>query len=443
MSTFESEVGTTAGELAVAGDRRIPRSSVASWVTYDLANTIFSMGIVSVLFPNFVRGMVGKETGDIYVGNITAVSMAIIFFVSPLLGALTDRARRRIPFLITSTLTCVALTAFMGHGGLVATVILFVLANVAYQAGLQFYDALLPEVSTEENRGRIGGLGVAIGYLGSYIALGVGFLLIHSNMRFTVTAVMFLLFALPAFFFVKERGNPDPRPFQPGAIIDATKQTLRTLKNSDEFPGLLRFLIGRAFYTDSINTVITMMFIFTQSVAETTMGLTEKQSEPYAYRVMFIAVTFAILGGYAWGVLSDRIGPKRTLDLVLISWMCIFGAAAAVAFFGLPILALYLVACAAGASLGGVWAADRPLMLRLTPPDRIGEFYGLYGMVGRFSAITGPFLWGMVLLLSTRNGLSVVQGQGIALLTLLAMIVVSFWILRSVSDTPRNWPVRA
>jgi MFS transporter, UMF1 family len=98
------------------------------------------------------------------------------------------------------------------------------------------------------------------------------------------------------------------------------------------------------------------------------------------------------------------------------------------------------VAAMAGIALGGVWSADRPYMLRLTPPDRIGEFYGLYGMVGRFSAVSGPILWGLVMYIALQwLGLPPLTGQALAILTLLGMIVVSILILRKVTDEPRDW----
>ncbi|HEX5692627.1 MAG TPA: MFS transporter, partial [Roseiflexaceae bacterium] len=192
--------------------RKIPLISVASWVLYDLANTIFSMAVVSLYFSLWIRDRVGTDRVDGVYGLTTAISMALIFIASPMLGALSDQARRRMPFLVVSTVICVIFTALLGQGGLYGTLALFVVANVAYQAGLQFYDALLPEVSTEENRGWIGGIGVGIGYLGSYIGVGVGLIMLSvygfpTEALFPVVAVLFLLFALPCFFFVRERGN--------------------------------------------------------------------------------------------------------------------------------------------------------------------------------------------------------------------------------------------
>jgi MFS transporter, UMF1 family len=253
--------------------RVIPKRAVASWILYDLANTIFSMGVVSLYFSLYVRDQVGAQQADRVYGVITAVSMGIIFIVSPLLGAMTDRARRRMPFLVWSTIICCGCTALIARGPYQVSALLFVVANAAYQAGLQFYDALLPEVSTEENRGRIGGLGVGLGYLGSYIAVGIGLLLGTQDkpLLFTIIAVVFMVLAVPCFIFVKERGNPNPKPvFGLRMIQESTAQTMATLRGGKAYPGLLRFLVGRVFYTDAINTVISYMSLYTVNVAIST-----------------------------------------------------------------------------------------------------------------------------------------------------------------------------
>jgi UMF1 family MFS transporter len=415
---------------------QITRRAVTGWVLYDLANTIFSMGVISLLFPLWVRDAVGPEKADARYGVITAISMGIIFLLSPLLGAMTDRARNRMPFLMISTVICVALTTLLGRGPFVMTAVLFIIANAAYQAGLQFYDALLPEVSTPENRGRIGGIGVGVGYFGSYIAVGLSiFVKTESKpLLFTLYAIAFLLFSIPCLLFVKERGNPT-RPINFAAMVDSLRGTYDALRHSQKFPGLLRFLIGRVFYTDAINTVINIMVLYTVNVAIAS-GLSKDAGEGRAKLIMLFAITFAIAGGFAWGWLADKIGPRRTLRHVLHFWMGIFVLAALVGILKLPLLFMFIVAALAGFALGGVWAADRPFMLRLTPPDRIGEFYGLYGMVGRFSAITGPIIWAIVTSALIKGGATPLMAQGIAVLVLLVLVIVSYVILRPVSDEP-------
>src|SRR4029453_11420195 len=198
-----------------------------------------------------------------------------------------------------------------------------------FHGGPQFFDAPLPEVSTDENRGRIGGLGVGLGYLGSYVAVGIGLLLGTQDkpILFTIIAAVFLVLAIPCFIFVKERGNPDPKPiFGLRMIQESTAQTIATLKGGKAYPGLLRFLIGRVFYTDAINTVISYMSLYTVNVAIST-GLSQTDGEQQAQFVLLSAITFAVIGGFAWGWLVDRIGPKRTLDLVLYLWVLTFSIA--------------------------------------------------------------------------------------------------------------------
>ena len=420
----------------------IRKRAVVSWILYDLANTIFSMGVVSVYFSLYVREAVGSQRADSVYGIITALSMGIIFIISPLLGAMTDRAPRRMPFLAWSTLACCACTALFARGAFAVSAVLFIVANAAYQAGLQFYDAMLPEVTTEENRGRVGGIGVGVGYLGSYIAVGIGLLFATMDyaLYFTIVAAAFMVFAIPCLVFVRERGNPHPRPiFGWQMITESTKQTLDTLRQGHRYPGLLRFLLGRVFYTDAINTVIAFMSLYTANVAVST-GLSPSEGKAQAGLVMLSAISFAVVGGFVWGWIVDRIGPKRTLNIVLSLWMATFVLAAAIGLLRLPIVYLYVVAGLAGIALGGVWSADRPYMLRLTPPDRVGEFYGLYGMVGRFSAITGPVLWAATTYIAVeRCGLAELTGQGWAIVTLLLMVVVSFVILRQVTDEKRDW----
>jgi len=156
--------------------------------------------------------------------------------------------------------------------------------------------------------------------------------------------------------------------------------------------------------------------------------------------VMMVAITFAVLGGFFWGWLVDRIGPKRTLDIVLWLWVATFVGAAMMGILSLPMPLFFVIASSAGVALGGVWSADRPLMLRLTPPDRIGEFYGLYGMVGRFSAITGPIIWAIVAKITIESGwMAPARGQGIGVIVLMFLVLLASWILRGVTDEKRDW----
>jgi MFS transporter, UMF1 family len=405
---------------------------VISWVLYDLANTIFAMGVVSVYFPLWIRERVGAEDADAWYGLVTALSTGIIFLVAPIFGAMTDRARRRMPFLTASTLLCVTMTLFLGRIGLWPSIIAFIVANMAFLAGLQVYDVLLTEVSAPTNRGRVGGIGVAIGYLGSFISLGLGLVLGNQNkpLLFFLFGVTFLLFSIPCFVFVKERENPSPGSiFNFQVLRGAISSTIQSIRDARHYPGLMRFLIGRIFYTDAINTVIAVMALYTVNVA-VQHGFAEIDAQKLSNIVLMTAILFSIAGGFFWGWLTDRVGPQKALMAVLMLWIAVFALAAFVGIFRFPIYFLYLVASGAGFALGGIWSADRPFMFQLSPKERIGEFFGLYSMVGRFSAITGPVLWAMTTHISIRwFGLDPLRGQGISILVLMAMVIAGAAIL--------------
>jgi len=389
------------------------------------------MNIVSLYFTLWVVNVMGGTDGHYGIAN--GASMAVILILSPLLGALTDQTPRRMPFLIVATIICVGFTAILGSVGLTTSLIAFALANIGYQAGLQFYDALLPEVSTEENRGRISGIGIGVGYLGSFLGVTIGGIILAGvdalpiaeqttkyTTVFQISALLFLLFAIPAFIFIDERRREE-KSFDLAAVRAAARQVGETARSVREFPGLTRFLIGRFFYTDAVNTVILFMGVYVSNE----IGFTSQE----VTRVLLIAISCAFIGGVLFGRVVDRIGPKKTLDLVLTIWIIVFIWTATLGLARLPGALFWPAACLAGIALGGTWAADRPLMLRLTPPDRIGEFYGLYGMVGRFAAITGPLIWALV---ADWIGL----GRPAAVLTLLVGVLIAYTILRPLSDTP-------
>lgn len=419
------EAADEAARVAALGRRRL---STVSWIIYDLANTIFSLNIVSLYFSLWVVNVMGGK--DVLYGNANSLSMALVLVTAPLAGALSDQLPRRVPLLIASTLICITLTLFLGSTGLMASLVIFVAATYFYEVGLIFYDSLLPEVSDEHNRGRIGGIGIGVGYLGSVVGLGTGLVVLHLSANdyplvFKCTAVLFLLFALPAFVFIRERPR---RVTRRGLFVfrEAFAELHVTLQRARSYPDIGRFLVGRVFYADAANTLIVFMGIFVTNE----LGFSATQAQV----VLLIGILTAVVGGIAWGFVVDRIGPKRALDYILGLWMIVLTLAAAIPLLHWPSQLFWLVAAVAGMTLGGTWAADRPYMLRLAPPRYIGQFYGLYSMVGRFSSVIGPLLWGIIV---NRLG----WGRPIAVLSLVVMIVISFAILRGVSDRRREWSV--
>ncbi len=424
--SVEVEPPHLAGPAAAADAAPAPRRAVWSWVLYDLANTIFSINIVSFHFSLWV--VEDQNATDAHFMLANSLAMGLMFFSAPVLGALSDRTPRRLPLLITTTLSCCALTSLLGTGGLFPSLAIFVLANYLYQGGLIFYDTLLPSVSTDENRGRVGGLGVAVGYLGSVVGIAIGLTVnaLYEDGRvliFRLTALAFLIFALPCFFFVRERPRPDATGFTFTAVREAVASVRVALGRVRRYRDLKHFLIGHLLYADAANTAIASMGIY----ATQEIGFTDQQAQ----LILFAGVVGAIAGGLVLGRLVDQIGPKRTLYRVLAAWLVTLLAIAAIAYFDLPRGLFWGVAVLAGVALGGTWTADRPFMLRLTPPEYLGQFYGLYSMVGRFAAVLGPLSWALVV-----DVLDL--GRPFAVVILAVFIAVAFIVLLPVDDRRRT-----
>jgi UMF1 family MFS transporter len=409
--------------LTPSGKARVP----AAWALYDFANTIFSFAVVSGAIGLWLTedAQFGERDGNFTLSLAIVISVGLNAIVSPILGALSDKGGKRLPFLLAFTVLCIAATAFIADVGATGGVILFIVANFAYQAALIYYDATLKTVSRPETRGRLSGIGVGIGYCGTIFAglfmLAFG---VPVEDRFFVAAVLFAIFAVPIFVFVKESG-PIGRVTM-ADVVGSLAQLRTSVAHAREVPGLLRFLVGRFFYSDAVNTIIVVMSVVTTRAK----GL----SDQAALAVLLLLTVVAIFASFGWGRLVDRLGPRRTLMIVLASWAVGLVLGAISLSVDGPIgLGMFLIAGAIlGSGLGGVQVADRVLMVRLSPPQRIGEFFGLYGLVGKGSQVIGQLLYGLTLLLFFDTlGVGAYQ---LAVLTLLGTMLLGAWILRPVDD---------
>lgn len=364
------------------------RLSLFSWALYDLANTTFSLNVVSRYLPLLVVQDLGGR--DIEVSAAYSSSMVIVALGSPFLGAWSDQRGNRLPFLVIFTAGTILLTALMGVAdGKLLLLLLFASANFFYQGALVFYDALLPAIATEEERGWASGLGVALGYVG---AIGSLYLVAPFAERgggqaaFLPTAALFLLFAAPCFVFVRERREAASRigEGRRGWILAGVQEVRDTLHRLRDYPCVVRFLLSRFLYTDAINTVILFMGVFAVALG----GFESRE----VTALFALSTLCAVVGALAQGFLVDRFGAGRPLIGALLLWVATLLLAAG---FGGPVV-MWVVGPMAGVGLGATWTADRVMLLKLAPAERLGQFYGFYGMVGRFAAVFGPLVWGVL-----------------------------------------------
>jgi MFS transporter, UMF1 family len=401
----------------------------ASWALYDFANTIFSYAIVSTAIGLWLTdpGRFGQAGGQLLQGVAIAVSVGLNAIVSPVLGALSDRGGRRLPFLFFFTALCIVPTLLIGFSPALVGVLLFIVANFGYQAALIYYDATLATVSYPSTRGRLSGIGVAIGYMGTiFVALLLILLDASVEQIFIIAGILFAVFALPIFVFVREPGTSEPR-ITAGDVARSLGQLRRTIEHAREVPGLLRFLLGRFFYSDAVTTLIVVMSV----IAVRGMGFTTQQF----IAISLMLTVIAILASFGWGWLTDRVGPRKALIAVLASWTVgLFLGLIALGFPGtLPGSAVFIAAGAIlGSGLGGVQVADRVFMVRLSPPARLGEFFGIYGLVGKASQVIGALVYGLIVffLVDELGNLA----YQLAVLSLLGTMLIGLWLVWPVSD---------
>lgn len=399
------------------------RRSVAGWILYDFANVIFATNILSITFPIWVVDKAGASDG-LY-GLVNGASMALVFALAPLLGVALDRIPRRVPLLVISTLVACASIAAIGTGGVATALVLFFAGNAVFQLGVIVYDSLLPTVSTVERRGRLSGLGIAAGFAGSVVGvlLGVVVLAIDGDgepLVFRLTALLFLVAAVPCFLWVREPSHPAAKASWRADVralwleVRATRAFLRGQ------PRLQRFLLGRLAYTDAANTMVAFLGIY----ATKELGFGD-----LAVQLLFLSgILIGPLGAIAAGRMTDRIGPFATLRRSLLVWLAVFTLAAGVPLLRLPTALFWGIAPLAGIALGATPTSDRPALIAIAPPAQFGRAMGLFAMVGRFSSVTGPLVWAAIV-----AGLG--WGRPVAVSTLAVAMLFAWWWLGPLTES--------
>ncbi|MDC0606206.1 MFS transporter [Acidimicrobiia bacterium] len=397
----------------------VAKKSLYSWLFFDLANTVYAFVIPGLYFSVWLVTEQGWT--DQSLGFATSGAMVIVAILGPWVGARSDGSQGKKPMLLITTLICIVATFLLGTFDVNISVLFFIVSLIGFNLGSVVYDALLVSVSTPTNRGRISGMGVAFGYLGSLLGFGVATLLQNYGYSyveiFRSVAVMFLIFSLPAFIFIKEKKVSNKKSTI--KITESISLVIKSWKHSTQYPGLTRFLVGRFFYADAINTLISGL-LAVYLVEE--VGLSPSDSQ----NLLGLAIIISIIGGYVFGKAADIYGPRKLTLISLVCWMLSLSIAIIATEFD-QLWLIYVTGVLGGFNIGGIFAVDRVFMTRLSPEKHLGEFYGLYSTVGRFATILGPLLWGFVV-----NTLGL--GRNPAMGVLIILLAISFYIIKGVSD---------
>lgn len=367
------------------------KKQVISWCLFDFANSSYSAVIAAVVFQvYYINVIVGNAdgSGDLWWGRAISLSMLVVSLSSPFLGGIADYAGRTKGLLAVYTLACVVAIAgfcLLSPGMVFLGFALIVLANIGMEGGLVFYNSFLPRIAAADHQGRVSGWGFGVGYAGSIISLLIALPFAQAG-RFEfiwlMVAAFFALFSLPAFLFLPHDNPTGLSAVQAG--INGSRNALKTLREIWGRTEPRKFLIAYLIYEDGVNTVI----VFSSSLAATTFGF--MQTELIG---LYLAVQItALAGAFLLAKPTDTWGPKKVVMFSLLLWTVV-GIAA---YFVQTKTGFWLVACIAGLGLGTVQAGTRAFFTQFVPAGKEAEYFGVYSLVGKSSAILGPLVFGTV-----------------------------------------------
>lgn len=404
-----------------------------SWAFYDWANSAFFTIILTFVFAHYFSVSVVQDevAGTRSWGNIVGVAGIIVAILAPVLGAIADQSGRRKPWLITFTLLCVASTAMLWsitpeQGQFWSAALWVGLGILGAEFAFIFYNAMLPDMASDERMGRWSGWGWGLGYVGGIVSLVValyGFIEAdaslfnldrdaaeHVRATFVLVAIWYLVFSLPVFFFA-----PD-RPSTGLGMVAATRAGLRQLKDSlaqvRQYSDIVRFLIARMLYTDGLATIFTFGGIY----AAGSFGMNATEVLQFAIALNVTAGLGAL--GFSW--IDDAIGGRNTILLSL-------------AGLGSSALAILLVDTATGfwvwgmilgIFVGPLQSASRSHLARVAPAHLQTQMFGLFAFSGKATAFAGPLLVGWV---TTATG-----SQRWGMSTILIFLVIGFVLMLTV-----------
>ena len=394
------------------------RKEIWSWCFYDFGNSAFTTLVITFIYSTYFTKAIAENEidGTFLWSQAIAITAVIVSLLSPILGAIADKGGYRKIFLALTTYISIGATAllfFPIKGQILFALILVVIANVNFELGGVFYNAYLPEIVSRKKIGRISGIGWGAGYLGGLLAMlvaMVGFVSPdvpwfgldidtgeHIRATNVLVAAWFFIFTLPAILYLKEKKVESANRI--GIVVLNSIQALKkTFQEIKIYKNTVRFLISRLIYNDGLVTI----FAFGAIYASGTFGFTFNEIMIFGIVLNIAAGSGAFLMGY----IDDVIGGKLTIQISLIGLMI----AVLLAVFANSKLLFWVSGIIVGLFAGPNQSASRSLMGRLTPPDKINEFYGFFAFSGKLTSFLGPMLLGIFTkyFSSQRYGVAVV-----------------------------------
>lgn len=384
-----------------------------SWALYDWANSAYSMTITSTILPLYFKGIYTDSGGSAamstaYWGYANSIGTLIIAILAPILGTIADYKGYKMKFFNLFFIIGVTFTGFLA---MVPTTLwslllfFYILNSMGFSGSNIFYDAFLVDVTTEERMDEVSTMGYALGYIGSTIPFIICMAIVilaqysiipistaaASKISFVLTAVWWGVNTIPMIKNVKQIHGID---VEPNPILNSFRRLQNTLGNIKKHRKAFIFLLSYFFYIDGVNTIITMATSYGSD-----LGISNTSLLIILLLTQFIAFPFSIL----YGSLANKYNGKKMLYIGVITYIfiCIY------AYFIRTAIDFWILAMLVGSSQGGIQALSRSYFGKLVPKEKANEFFGFYNIFGKFAAIIGPFLVGIVTQITGRSNYGV------------------------------------
>ena len=402
---------------------------ILSWALYDFSNTIFSANIVTLFFPQYITETIGQDAqseqiASTLIAYASSIAAILLIVLSPSYGVYIDRTKKRKQWILLGTLIIFVGLCLMGviadqssdrllFGIPMMTlfvIVIFTVIKFVYNSSLVFYDAMMTDIAHKSKHSIVSGFGVALGYMGTLF--GVFFIMFfigtdEAHKTFIPTAILFLLFSIPLFLFTKE---PKTENTSQDNKWLGYAEIIKTFKLAKNYPAIYIFLAVYFFLNDALATAISMM----QPYATTVIGFTTDEF----IGVFLIATVFSVIGAFSFGLIAQKITSIYALVIVMFILMI----ALIIASIPLPKEVFYLCAILFGIAMGSIWVISRTLIIELAPGEHVGQFFGLFSMSGKLSAVVGPFLYGTITWVFSEQG---AVASRYAILSLLVMSIIA------------------
>lgn len=384
------------------------------WILYDVGNSAFVLLVATILpiYFNYLAGRGGLSDVDAmaYWGYGVSVSTLIVAVIGPVLGTVADTQGYKKPIfticMMTGVLGCAALSLPVSW---IVFLAIFVIAKVGYSASLIFYDAMLSDVTTPERMDQVSSQGYAWGYIGSCIPFLISLLFVlgYETVGITMPAAMTIAFFINAGWWLLVT-VPLLRTYEQKHGIKKQDRVVREsfLRLGRLMGGIRKnkkiflFLVSFFFYIDGVYTIIEMATAYGSAIGLDTQGLL------LALLVtQIVAFPFALMFGKA----AKKYKNTSLIKLCILCYFCI-------ALFAVQLdkqWEFWLLAVCVGMFQGGIQALSRSYFAKIIPPEKSGEFFGIFDICGKGASFMGTALVGLVTQL-TQN-----PGSGVGMLAVL------------------------